>query len=65
MDTSGNADPDKDRSFAEVDLHDMSKADRKQLIGNLRTQMEAAAKKLDFEQAATLRDTILELEAEK
>ncbi|KRN20709.1 excinuclease ABC subunit UvrB [Lacticaseibacillus camelliae] len=65
VDTSGSADPDKDRSFAEVDLHDMSKADRKQLIGNLRTQMQAAAKKLDFEQAATLRDTILELEAEK
>lgn len=65
VDTSGKADPDKDRSFAEVDLHDMSKADRKQLISNLRKQMQAAAKKLDFEQAATLRDTILELEAEK
>ncbi|MFD1392226.1 excinuclease ABC subunit UvrB [Lacticaseibacillus jixianensis] len=65
VDTSGTADPDKGRSFAEVDLHDMSAADRKQLIANLRTQMQAAAKKLDFEQAATLRDTILELEAEK
>ena len=65
MDTSGNGDDDKNKSFAEVDLHDLTKQERQQLINNLQTQMQAAAKKLDFEQAATLRDTILELEAEK
>ncbi|MFD1432275.1 excinuclease ABC subunit UvrB [Lacticaseibacillus yichunensis] len=65
FDKEGNENPDDKRSFAEVDLHDLSKAERKQLITNLQGQMEAAAKKLDFEQAATLRDTILELEAEK
>ncbi|WP_125704791.1 excinuclease ABC subunit UvrB [Lacticaseibacillus daqingensis] len=64
LDTSGKDETDKDKSFAEVDLHDLTKAERKQLIENLRSQMQAAAKKLDFEQAATLRDTILELEAE-
>lgn len=65
VDTSGNGDDDKNKSFAEVDLHDLTKQERQQLINNLQTQMQAAAKKLDFEQAATLRDTILELEAEK
>lgn len=42
----------------------MSKADKKELVDNLRSQMQAAAKKLDFEQAASLRDTILELQAD-
>ena len=41
----------------------MTKAEKKEVIKNLREQMQAAAKKLDFEQAASLRDTILELEA--
>ncbi|WP_056975275.1 excinuclease ABC subunit UvrB [Lacticaseibacillus sharpeae] len=58
--SDGNADDDK--SFAEVDLADMSKEEKQELISNLREQMRAAAKKLDFEQAASLRDTILELE---
>lgn len=54
---------DKDKSFAEVDLKDMTKKERAALVANLEGQMQAAAKKLDFEQAATLRDTILELKA--
>ncbi len=58
-----DADADAGKSFAEVDLADMSKEERTELIGNLREQMRAAAKKLDFEQAASLRDTILELES--
>lgn len=52
------------KTFAEVDYEDMSKADKKELVANLRSQMQAAAKKLDFEQAASLRDTILELQAD-
>lgn len=64
VDTSDAKTADDKRSFAEVDLHDMSKKERGQLIDNLETQMKDAAKKLDFEQAATLRDTILELQAE-
>ncbi len=58
----GNED-DKGKSFAEVDLEDMTAAERKEVVASLREQMQAAAKKLDFEQAASLRDTILELEA--
>jgi excinuclease ABC subunit B len=56
-------DDDKGKSFAEVDLEDMTAAERKEVVASLREQMQAAAKKLDFEQAASLRDTILELEA--
>lgn len=58
-----DADADKGKSFAQVDLEDMTKAERQEVIASLREQMQAAAKKLDFEQAASLRDTILELEA--
>ena len=57
------ADDDKGKSFAQVDLEDMTAAERKEVVTSLREQMQAAAKKLDFEQAASLRDTILELEA--
>lgn len=34
------------------------------MIANLEDQMRAAAKKLDFEKAANLRDTVLELKAQ-
>lgn len=57
------ADDDKGKIFAQVDLEDMTAAERKEVVASLREQMQAAAKKLDFEQAASLRDTILELEA--
>ncbi|WDF81972.1 excinuclease ABC subunit UvrB [Lacticaseibacillus pabuli] len=60
---TADVDADKGKSFAQVDLEDMSKSEKKEVIKNLREQMQAAAKKLDFEQAASLRDTILELEA--
>jgi len=48
----------------DIDFKDMSKSERKELLANLNEQMESAAKKLDFEAAANLRDTILELKAE-
>ncbi|WP_407892098.1 excinuclease ABC subunit UvrB [Lacticaseibacillus sp. N501-2] len=63
VDTKDVTNGDKDKSFAEVDLKDMTKKERAALVANLEGQMQAAAKKLDFEQAATLRDTILELKA--
>ena len=34
------------------------------MISNLEEQMREAAKKLDFEEAATLRDTVMELKAQ-
>lgn len=48
----------------DLDFENMSKKQKDELISNLTDQMESAAKKLDFEGAANLRDTILELKAE-
>ncbi len=42
---------------------DLSKADKELLLLKLEKEMKEAAKALDFEKAATLRDTILELKA--
>ncbi|WP_057893397.1 excinuclease ABC subunit UvrB [Lacticaseibacillus brantae] len=59
-----DTDDDSNKTFAEVDFEDMTKADKQALVKNLQEQMQTAAKKLDFEQAASLRDTILELQAD-
>ncbi|GAK48408.1 excinuclease ABC subunit B [Secundilactobacillus oryzae JCM 18671] len=50
--------------FLETDFDEMTKEQQKAMIKQLEDQMRESAKKLDFEQAATLRDTILELKAE-
>ncbi|MFC4771622.1 excinuclease ABC subunit UvrB [Enterococcus hermanniensis] len=42
---------------------DLSKEERKELLAKMEDEMREAAKALDFETAATLRDTILELKA--
>ncbi len=43
---------------------EMTKKERAELVDNLETEMKQAAKDLDFERAAELRDIILELKAE-
>lgn len=58
---ASDADKDGATSFTEVEFRDMNKADQKIMLANLEEQMKAAAKRLDFEEAATLRDTIMEL----
>ncbi len=50
--------------FVESDFDAMSSKDQKAMIARLEDEMRSAAKKLDFEHAATLRDTVLELKAE-
>jgi excinuclease ABC subunit B len=50
----------KDRGEAGIPLHELA-----ELIEGLRRDMAGAAKKLDFERAAELRDRIRELEAER
>ena len=50
--------------FTQQDFADMAKDDQKAMLKQLEDQMRAAAKRLDFEQAATLRDTVLELKAQ-
>ena len=42
----------------------MTKAEQREMIDRLKAQMNEAAKDLNFEEAASLRDTILELESE-
>ena len=54
----------KKESFTELEFNDLERDDQKAMIGRLEEQMRAAAKKLDFEEAATLRDTIMELKAQ-
>ena len=49
-------------SFADLNFDELTAKQKQQMIKNLREQMEEAAKKLDFESAADLRDAIIELE---
>lgn len=48
----------------DFDFNDLSQKDQQEMISGLEEQMREAAKKLDFEEAARLRDTVLELKAE-
>lgn len=48
-------------SFTEVAFKDMARPDQEAMIANLEDQMRAAAKRLDFEEAASLRDAVMEL----
>ena len=50
--------------FVESDFEQMNKKDQKDMLARLTEEMRDAAKKLDFEQAATLRDTIIELKGQ-
>lgn len=53
---------ENEKSFADLNFDELTVKQKQQMIANLREQMEAAAKKLDFESAANLRDAIIELE---
>lgn len=50
-------------SFADLNFDELTTKQKKTMIKDLRQQMQEAAKKLDFEGAATLRDAIMELES--
>jgi len=52
---------EKSESFTQIAFQDMAKQDQEEMIANLEEQMRAAAKRLDFEEAAGLRDTVMEL----
>lgn len=52
------------KKTGDFDFNDLSKKDQQEMISGLEEQMREAAKKLDFEEAARLRDTVLELKAE-
>ncbi|WLT01015.1 excinuclease ABC subunit UvrB [Lactobacillus helsingborgensis] len=50
-------------SFADLNFDELTVKQKRTMIKDLRKQMQEAAKKLDFEGAATLRDAIMELES--
>ena len=50
--------------FTTKDFAKLSKDAQQKMVAELTEQMQAAAKRLDFEQAATLRDTVIELKAQ-
>lgn len=52
-----------DTEFTVKDFKALSKDEQQNLLAELTEQMRSAAKRLDFEQAVTLRDTIMELNA--
>nr|WP_278772397.1 excinuclease ABC subunit UvrB [Limosilactobacillus mucosae] len=52
-----------DTEFTVKDFKVLAKDEQQNLLAELTEQMRSAAKRLDFEQAATLRDTIMELNA--
>ncbi|MCH4124033.1 MAG: excinuclease ABC subunit UvrB [Levilactobacillus sp.] len=62
--TKKNDDTDEKDDFVASDFEDMDKPDQEKLIARLEDEMRAAAKKLDFEQAASLRDTIMDMKTE-
>lgn len=62
--TKATDDAGKKDDFVESDFEQMSKKDQKQMLARLTEEMRGVAKKLDIEQAATLRDTIMELKGE-
>ncbi|WP_076635106.1 excinuclease ABC subunit UvrB [Lactiplantibacillus plantarum] len=62
--TKNTEDAGKKDDFLETDFDDMTREQQLDMISKLEEQMKTAAKKLDFEQAATLRDTVMELKAQ-
>lgn len=59
--TSSGTPENADEPENEVEFSKMSRAEQHELINNLEQQMQRAAKELNYEEAATLRDTIMEL----
>ncbi|RHW53466.1 excinuclease ABC subunit B [Lactobacillus bombicola] len=56
-------DEEQNESFADLNFDELNAKQKETMIKDLRQQMQQAAKKLDFEGAATLRDAIMELES--
>lgn len=56
---------DQSAEFTAQDFGRLTAESQAQMLAELTEQMRAAAKRLDFEQAATLRDTIMELTAQQ
>lgn len=58
-------DDQQSAEFTAQDFARLSVKEQQQMLDELTEQMRSAAKRLDFEQAATLRDTVMELSAQQ
>ena len=58
-------DDQQSAEFTAQDFAKLSAKEQQQMLDELTEQMRSAAKRLDFEQAATLRDTVMELSAQQ
>ena len=54
-------DKENKESFADLNFDELTKKQKQNMIKTLTAQMQEAAKKLDFEEAANLRDAIMDL----
>lgn len=59
--TKDSYDKENKESFADLNFDELTKKQKQNMIKTLTTQMQEAAKKLDFEEAANLRDAIMDL----
>ena len=62
--TADTGEKENSSEFTTRDFMKLSKDAQAKMVAELTAQMQAAAKRLDFEQAATLRDTVMELKAQ-
>ncbi|WP_439425709.1 excinuclease ABC subunit UvrB [Oenococcus alcoholitolerans] len=58
-----DSEDDKSMDLTKVAFSDMPKSDQRDMIKSLTEQMKSAAKKMEFEEAAQLRDMIIEFKA--
>lgn len=59
--TKDSDDKENKESFADLNFDELTKKQKQNMIKTLTAQMQEAAKKLDFEEAANLRDAIIDL----
>ena len=59
--TKDSDDKENKESFADLNFDELTKKQKQNMIMTLTAQMQEAAKKLDFEEAANLRDAIMDL----
>ncbi|MBD5430363.1 excinuclease ABC subunit UvrB [Lactobacillus sp.] len=60
--TKESNETEENESFADLNFDELTIKQKKNMIKNLTSQMQEAAKKLDFEEAASLRDAIMDLQ---
>ncbi|UNL60158.1 excinuclease ABC subunit UvrB [Lactobacillus johnsonii] len=59
--TKDSDDKENKENFADLNFDELTKKQKQNMIKTLTAQMQEAAKKLDFEEAANLRDAIMDL----